>query len=582
MMADTATTSRSATNAPTRSTDLRTRILRPIFSFPQSPPGHTARLQDRTKLLKNRLSGVFLLPVWCIQGIQNARPGSQYCECCALEQIVVMRNWTRQTIHQLVQDRLARFPLIAVSNREPYIHEENAGRIECRQPASGMATALDPIMRASGGVWVAHGSGSRDRDTVDVYDHVQVPPDNPAYTLRRVWLPADIEAGYYYGLANEALWPLCHAVFHRPRFRPMQLGELPPRSTRSFAEAVLEEADGEPAFVFIQDYHFGLLPRMLKRANPNLIIAQFWHIPWPNREPSGPSHGRRNCSTACSATICSGSICSITARTSSRPWTARSRPSWITEHATVTRGGHRTMVRAFPISIDFDRHAAAADRPEVSAEAAHGCCKLGRPEYLGIGIDRIDYTKGIPERLDGIDRFLEVHPSYRERLVFLQVAVPSRDAIDDYRRLNEEVVEQVEAINRKWETGGWRPIVLVHHHVRPASPDGTAPDCGLLHCQLAARWHEPGGQGIRRQPHRRGRRSDPQQLHRRRPGIARRAADQPVRSGGDRVCDQAGSRHARRRATAAHAANANQRRIAQYLPLGGEDPGGTLRHRLVS
>ena len=173
---------------------------------------------------------------------------------------------------------------IVVSNREPYVHAMHQGRVECITPASGMATALDPIMRASGGVWIAHGSGDADRLVTDALDHVAVPPDNPRYTLRRVWLDKEIEKGYYYGLSNEGLWPLCHIAFHSPVFR---LGdwECYRRANQIFADAVLEEAQGEPAFVFIQDYHFGLLPRMLKNSNPSLVVAQFWHI--PVAEPGG-------------------------------------------------------------------------------------------------------------------------------------------------------------------------------------------------------------------------------------------------------------------------------------------------------
>jgi len=191
--------------------------------------------------------------------------------------------WTRQSLHELLQRDFAGVKVIAVSNREPYIHRRSGARIECVQPASGLTVALDPIMRATGGTWVAHGSGDADRVSVDAFDRVAVPPGEPSYTLRRVWLDPALEERYYYGLANEGLWPLCHIAFHRPVFRRSDW-ESYREANRIFADAVLEEADGQPAFVFIQDYHFALLPRMLKERNPNLTIAQFWHIPWPNRE----------------------------------------------------------------------------------------------------------------------------------------------------------------------------------------------------------------------------------------------------------------------------------------------------------
>src|SRR5579884_682521 len=194
-----------------------------------------------------------------------------------------MTTWTKQDLQKLVADRLRGLKLIAVSNREPYIHVHENGRLQCITPASGLTTAIDPILRASGGTWVAHGSGSGDRLVTDEWDHVRVPPEAPSYSLRRVWLPHDVERDYYYGLSNQGLWPLCHIAFHRPRFT---LREWRSYCTANelFADAVIEEAAGEAAFVFIQDYHLGLLARMLKHRNPKLTVAQFWHIPWPNRE----------------------------------------------------------------------------------------------------------------------------------------------------------------------------------------------------------------------------------------------------------------------------------------------------------
>jgi len=277
-------------------------------------------------------------------------------------------------------------------------------------------------------------------------------------------LPPKVEAGYYYGLANEGLWPLCHIAYHRPRFRQCDW-EHYRQANQMFADAVLQEANGGPAFVFIQDYHFALLPRMLKRENPNLTVAQFWHIPWPNRETFRAFPWPEELLDGMLGNDLLGFHlryhCQNFLETVDRSIEALVD----TEHANVTRGNHRTVVRDFPISIDFDDHNATADRPHIQAEAAQWMLEVGQPEYLGIGIDRMDYTKGIPERLDAIDRFLEAHPFYRERFVFLQVAVPSRDAIEDYRKLNEAVVAQVEAINQKWESGSWKPIVLVRRHV---------------------------------------------------------------------------------------------------------------------
>jgi len=347
---------------------------------------------------------------------------------------------------------------IVVSNREPYLHTLTRDGIECITPASGMATALDPVMRASGGVWIAHGSGDADRLVTDELDHVAVPPDNPRYTLRRVWLDKEIEAGYYYGLSNEGLWPLCHIAFHSPVFR---LGDWESyrKANQIFAEAVLEEAQGEPAFVFIQDYHFALLPRMLKNSNSSLVVAQFWHIPWPNREVFRVFPW--------SEELLDGMLgndlmafhlsyhCANFLETVGRGIEALVEA----EHSDITRGGHVTMVRPFPISIDFEEHSAAASTPEVDREMDAWIKRIGgHPEFMGIGIDRIDYTKGIPNRLAGLDLFLEKNPEYQGRLVFVQVGVPSRMNIEQYSDLDTRLTAQVEAINAKWAKDGWQPV----------------------------------------------------------------------------------------------------------------------------
>jgi trehalose-6-phosphate synthase len=373
-------------------------------------------------------------------------------------------RWTRESLQNLIAARLGNMRFIVVSNREPYLHTRTRDGIGCITPASGMATALDPIMRASGGVWIAHGSGDADRMVTDARDHVAVPPDNPRYTLRRVWLDKEIESGYYYGLSNEGLWPLCHIAFHSPVFR---LGdwECYRQANQIFADAVLEEAQGEPAFVFIQDYHFGLLPRMLKNSNPSLVVAQFWHIPWPNREVFRVFPW--------SEELLDGMLgndllafhlsyhCANFLETVGRGIEALVEA----EHSDVTRGGHVTMVRPFPISIDFEAHSAAAAAPEVDREMDAWIQRIGRrPDFMGIGIDRIDYTKGIPNRLAGLDLFLEKHPEYQGRMVFVQVGVPSRMNIEQYSELDSQLAAQVDAINAKWGKDGWQPVCYHRGH----------------------------------------------------------------------------------------------------------------------
>ena len=376
-----------------------------------------------------------------------------------------MENWTKKRLQNTVRERLRGVKLIAVSNREPYIHSSVDGEIRCGVAASGLTTALDPVLRASGGVWVAHGSGSADRDVVDARDHVLVPPDSPSYTLRRVWLPKRVEDEYYYGLANEGLWPLCHAAFHRPRFSARSWASYK-EANAIFAEAVLEEANGDPALVFLQDYHLALVPRMLKRRNPKLTVAQFWHIPWPNRETFRAFPWKDELLDGMLGNDLLGFHvqyhCANFLETIERSIEARVD----NDHGFVSRNGSQTAVRAFPISIDFEERTRMAAAADTALATAMWDQELGaRPEILGIGIDRIDYTKGIPDRLQAIDRLLEEHPEYAGRLVFLQVGVPSRTAIRDYDELNATLADQVERINRRWGRGRWRPIVFVRRHI---------------------------------------------------------------------------------------------------------------------
>ncbi|MBV9406353.1 MAG: trehalose-6-phosphate synthase, partial [Acidobacteriaceae bacterium] len=263
-----------------------------------------------------------------------------------------MKVWTRDVLSEFVRAKLDGRRLIVVSNREPFQHRRANGSIECVQPASGMASALDPVMRACGGLWIAHGSGDADRQTVDYRDHVRVPPDSNEYTLRRVWLPKKEEEGHYAGLSNQALWPLCHMSFTRPVF-DSQHWAMYRRVNERFAEAILQEAGEDPAFVFIQDYHFALLPRMLRDAGANLVIAQFWHIPWPNRETFSSCPWQSDILDGMLGNDLLGfhlqQHCQNFIDTVTGSLEARIDASG----AEVCFGGHSTVVRPFPIGIDF-------------------------------------------------------------------------------------------------------------------------------------------------------------------------------------------------------------------------------------
>jgi alpha,alpha-trehalose-phosphate synthase [UDP-forming] len=374
--------------------------------------------------------------------------------------------WTRDNLLELIHTKMQDYRFILVSHREPYIHRFAAGgEIECEQPASGLTVALDPILRASGGVWIAHGSGDADRSVVDSSDHVMVPPDEPSYTLRRVWLTKEQENGHYYGISNQGLWPLCHVVFTRPSFLPEDW-EAYREVNRRFADAVLEEAGDEPTFVFIQDYHFALLPAMLKERNPNLVVAQFWHIPWPNPEVFRGFPWKQELLDGMLGNDLLGFHLRQHCQNFLDTVDTELEAKIDRERFDITRGGKSTSVRPFPISLDFERHSALAGSSNTSREMMRWRRQLGlRGEFLGIGIDRIDYTKGICERFRALDRFLGKNPEYRERLIFVQVGVPSRSRIPNYKLLEEQIDNLAEEINLKWASETWRPIVLIKETV---------------------------------------------------------------------------------------------------------------------
>jgi trehalose 6-phosphate synthase len=373
-------------------------------------------------------------------------------------------EWSRDRLVSLLKERLAGVRVVVVANREPYIHNRDGDQIAWIRPASGLVTALDPIMRATGGVWVAHGSGSADREVSDERGRLPVPPGKSSYTLRRIWLSKEEENGYYNGFANRALWPLCHIAYTRPVFDAADWEQYA-RVNARFAEAVLDEIDGAPAIVLVQDYHFALVPRLVKARRPDAIISHFWHIPWPHREAF------RICPW--SEDILDGLLgsdllgfhvqlhCNNFLETVDR--LIESRVEY--EHFSVTRAGHQTNVRPFPISIDMEG---------ISNNGLARCDLTAFKQSLGVaddwaialGVDRMDYTKGIPERLRAVDRFLERYPVWRKRFVFLQMGAPSRTEIPEYRELNEEIDGLTAQINAKHGAGDWAPIRILRAHHR--------------------------------------------------------------------------------------------------------------------
>jgi trehalose 6-phosphate synthase len=372
-------------------------------------------------------------------------------------------QWTAERLTLELRARLGESRLFVVSNREPYIHNRRGKSVEVSVPPSGLVTALEPVLCACDGMWLAHGSGTADRETVDRRNQVLVPPDDPRYTLRRIWLTKEEEEGYYYGFANEGLWPLCHIAHTRPIFRASDWNQYQ-TVNRKFADALLEEMKNtEKPVVLVQDYHFALLPRMIKQKRPDARVAIFWHIPWPNQEAFGICPWQKELVDGLLGADLIGfhiqSHCNNFLQTADR--VMESRIDW--EHFTVQRLGHITTVHPFPISVDV-----ADASPDNSGEAAHetrsGLLKSLDVEaiFLGVGVDRLDYTKGILERFLAIERFLEKYPSYQGQFTFVQIGAPSRNHLKRYHDLEAEIEAEAGRINWRFQKDKWRPIVLLN------------------------------------------------------------------------------------------------------------------------
>jgi trehalose 6-phosphate synthase len=380
------------------------------------------------------------------------------------EQDSIASQWNPETLRHLLHDQFTGDEVILVSNREPYIHVRSPQGLLVQRPASGLVTAVEPVMRACSGTWIAHGSGSGDRESADAHGRLRVPPGDPAYTLRRIWLGREQERGYYYGFANEGLWPLCHIAHVRPVFRTEDWDHYHAVNEK-FADAVLEEADSDDPIVLIQDYHFALLPRMVRDRLPRATIITFWHIPWPNPESFGICPWRGEIIDGMLGSTILGFHtrfhCNNFLQTVDRFVEARIEY----ESSTVSFGGHLTQVESYPISIawpavDEGGESTALARARIRRELG-----IDDKHLLGLGVDRLDYTKGIVERMRAVERLFELHPEWIGRFSFVQISAPSRSSLDEYQRFEAQVRATAAQINARFGDVAWQPIRLfVEHH----------------------------------------------------------------------------------------------------------------------
>jgi alpha,alpha-trehalose-phosphate synthase [UDP-forming] len=392
-------------------------------------------------------------------------------------------EWSPDRLRSLLRTQLRGDEIIVVSNREPYIHESTPDGIIVKRPASGLVTAVEPVMRACSGTWIAHGSGSADAQTVDAHDRVLAPPGRGEYTLRRIWLSQDEEQGYYYGFANEGLWPLCHVAHVRPVFREQDWQAYREVNQR-FADAVVAEARSEDPVVLVQDYHFALLPAMIRARLPRATILSFWHIPWPNPESFGICPWRREIVRGMLGSTILGFHtrfhCKNFIETVDRYLEARIEH----EHSTICFHNQDTLVQNYPISIEWPAAASTSAWPPVAQCRRQVIERLGLApdQVLAVGVDRFDYTKGILERMHAVERLLEGHPEWIGRFVLVQVAAPTRSSLEEYRSFQDRIHQATERINQRFGRADYRPIhLLAEHHDHDAVTElYRAADVGLV------------------------------------------------------------------------------------------------------
>jgi alpha,alpha-trehalose-phosphate synthase [UDP-forming] len=362
-------------------------------------------------------------------------------------------------------------PLIVVSNREPYEHVVRKGHRVCERTEGGLASALDPVLRARKGVWIAWGSGEADREATGPDGHVAVPPDAPAYDLKRVWLTPEEVKGGYQGYSNEVLWPLCHITLDRVSYR-RQFWKAYTAVNRRFADSVLEELRRRPGLVWVHDFHLALLPALIKDLLPNVPVAMFWHVPWPGPEVFRILPEHRDVLAALLQAD------SLVFQTSGYSRSFMDCARRLLEADVDERGrvisykGHRTLVTSRPISIDFQGISEQADTAPV--EHAMGVVRRRagfRPGMrFGLGVDRLDYTKGLLKRFWALDLFFTRYPRYRGTFSFIQIAIPTRKDMDAYRRYRKIIWQTVLDINERHGSEGdfrkgWHPILYLEDRV---------------------------------------------------------------------------------------------------------------------
>lgn len=373
-------------------------------------------------------------------------------------------SWDKKSILHLVKNKFSGYAFVVVSNRQPYIHKISRGKIECTRGPGGVITALDPIMRELGGLWVCCGSGDADKLAAQ-NSKVKVPPYKPAYELKYLWLSKEENLGYYYGYSNQGLWPLSHLVFVKPEFNNSDW-EIYKRVNKKFAENIYEEIRGKKAIVFVQDYHLALVGKYLKDMDPEIITLNFWHIPWPTYDVFRVLPQRQELLEGLLSYDLLGFHIKYFCNNFFEAVSNEVEVKIDEENQLVVHKGHTSLVRGYPISVDFKGIEDSSEEEDVRGFADSLKEEFSLSDYkIIIGLDRIDYTKGIIERLKAIDNLIDRHPELKEKIVFIQMGEISRIHLTKYKHLNDEVNQLVEEVNFKHSQNYWKPIIFLRRHL---------------------------------------------------------------------------------------------------------------------
>ncbi len=336
------------------------------------------------------------------------------------------------------------FRLIVVSNRGPYNLQETKQGIKREKSIGGLVSSILPMMEKFGGVWIAAGEPA---------GRYTIAPAHPRFELYHLHLTPEQIRGYYHGLSNSALWPLCHyflgqAVYDREQW------EIYRQVNQHFAQAALQEARDDD-LIWVQDYHLALVPQFLRQARPAARIAHFWHIPFPPQEVFRTLPWRR--------LLLEGLLSSdvigfhIPEYAENFLETAQELLGAQVEDGALLYNGWRTQVLARPIGIDYETIDRIARSPTTERRVGQ-LRALWSGQNIILGVERLDYTKGILERLRALELLLEHRPDLHGRVALIQIVTPSREKVGAYRRNKREIDETVGRINGRFSDGIWVPI----------------------------------------------------------------------------------------------------------------------------